>query len=171
MLVKRFCLLTSSQYTGDVCRYFGSVYRHLLTPASKVPPILKLRYISRKSGSIKKLTSRDHKTNLTVHCQIRTDFNAKPEHSIIFRVSQNAVRHKIYRISISICTYLEVDAAGVAHERLAEGDATLLAANDAALEHKPVLVDLRRKSTDDRKEHMVIFSAVYNEFNPTKQGL
>lgn len=65
-----------------------------------------------------------------------------------------------------------MDAAGVAHERLAEGDATLLAANDAALEHKPVLVDLRRKSTDDRKEqHMVIFSAVYNEFNPTKQGL
>lgn len=29
--------------------------------------------------------------------------------------------------------YLEVDAAGVAHERLAKGDAALLAADDAAL--------------------------------------
>ena len=41
-----------------------------------------------------------------------------------------------------------MDAAGVAHERLAEGDATLLAADDAALEHKPVLVDLCRKGIE-----------------------
>lgn len=73
--------------------------------------------------------------------------------------------NKIHRKSLSVCTYLEVDAAGVAHERLAEGDATLLAANDAALKHEPVLVDLGRKSTDDRKKNrMVIFLAVYNDF-------
>lgn len=49
-------------------------------------------------------------------------------------------------------TYLEVDAAGVAHERLAEGDATLLAADDAALKHEPVLVDLCSKRTDNENE-------------------
>lgn len=39
-------------------------------------------------------------------------------------------------------TNLEVDAAGVAHQRLAKGDAALLAPNHATLEHQPVLVDL-----------------------------
>lgn len=37
---------------------------------------------------------------------------------------------------------LEVDAAGVAHERLAQSDTALLAPDDAALQHQPVLVDL-----------------------------
>lgn len=36
----------------------------------------------------------------------------------------------------------------MAHERLAEGDATLLAADDAALKHEPVLVDLCGKRAD-----------------------
>lgn len=44
-------------------------------------------------------------------------------------------------------SYLEVDAARVAHERLAERDATLLAPDDAPLEHQPVLVDLLSKET------------------------
>lgn len=39
-------------------------------------------------------------------------------------------------------TNLQVDAAGVAHQRLAQGDAALLAPDHATLEHQPVLVDL-----------------------------
>lgn len=35
----------------------------------------------------------------------------------------------------------------MAHERLAEGDAALLAPDDAALEHQPVLVDLPKRKT------------------------
>lgn len=55
----------------------------------------------------------------------------------------------------AVYTYLKVDAAGVAHERFAEGDATLLAANDAALKHKPVLVDLCGKGSDSFKQQRV----------------
>lgn len=51
------------------------------------------------------------------------------------------IGHDVYR------SHLQVDAAGVAHERLAESDAPLLAADDAALEHQPVLVDLSKSST------------------------
>lgn len=51
-------------------------------------------------------------------------------------------------------THLQVDAAGVAHERLAESDAPLLAADDAALEHQPVLVDLSKSSTVTRENKL-----------------
>lgn len=49
-------------------------------------------------------------------------------------------------------TNLEVDAAGVAHERLAQGDAALLAPDHAALEHKPVLVDLEQHTMSGTAE-------------------
>lgn len=57
-----------------------------------------------------------------------------------------AVRQK----QASVPTFhLEVDATRVAHERLPQGDAAFLAPDDAALEHQPVLVDLR--STQDAR--------------------
>lgn len=50
---------------------------------------------------------------------------------------------------ITTC-YLQVDAARVAHERLAQGDAPLLAADHTPLEHEPVLVDLRNQKNTSR---------------------
>lgn len=49
-------------------------------------------------------------------------------------------------------TYLEVDAAGVAHERLAQGDTSLLTPDHAALQHQPVLVHLGYITTVEVKD-------------------
>lgn len=57
-------------------------------------------------------------------------------------------------------TNLKVDAAGVAHERLAQSDAALLAPDHATLEHQPVLVDLTTPKTDNKQQTEKWFRAV-----------
>lgn len=55
-------------------------------------------------------------------------------------------------------THLEVDAAGVAHERLAQGDTPLLTSDHAALQHQPVLIHLGTHDNDARQQAISVAS-------------